>query len=183
MCIRPMETWQQTYHINTPRLLVIPGLWLGIVAVLLVMAAQPSERGHAIAWLQAAGLLTLILLPFFLITWRSRLVLTDLGITHYQFGYTVQSTWANVESLSMAPGVEGLYLREPGTHSKLLRVSTQILDLLTRAVGWPSFIGDAQALAEGRFIALITFTNSWHHGPLIQDLQRWAPQLFPKLDA
>lgn len=173
-----MKPWRHVYRVNPLRLMVIPSLWLAAAAFLLTMAAQPGERGNAIAWLQAAGFLMLILLPFFLIVWMSRLVLTDDGIEHHQFGYTVRSTWTNIESMSTVRGMEGLYLREPGTRSRLLRRSAMLLDSITRAVGLPSSFGDAAALAEGRFIALTPFTHHWHEGSLKADLQRRAPHLF-----
>jgi hypothetical protein len=97
---------------------------------------------------------------------------------HFQFGYTIRSSWENLASLSMVPGREGLYLRQPGVDSALLRGSTRLLEGATRAVGLPSMIGDEDALAEGRFIALMPFTHHLRSGALRRDLERWAPQLF-----
>ncbi len=115
------------------------------------------------------------MLPLFGIIWRSRLVLTSEGIEHHQFGYTVRSSWANLESLSLSPGTEALYLREPGTTSRLLPVSVRLLGLIGLADG---LVGDATSMAEGRMIFLGPFMARWKRGPLRDDVLRWAPDLF-----
>lgn len=167
------------YRINTARLLVMPTIWLIFVAPLLGIFGRSTVPGETAAGVAIAVILTLILGPlFYLMVWRSRLELDARGIAHHQFGYTVRSSWANLERLSMQRGMEGLYLTEPGVDSRLLRGSTRFIQRLTLLTGMPPFIGDADALAEGRFIALMTFTSRLRGGPLSQDLERWAPQLF-----
>jgi hypothetical protein len=174
-----MNSGVHVYRINTTRLLVLPAIWLLFVAMLLGTLGRGTLPGEAAAGFVAAGILTLVLGPMFYLTvWRSRLELDAQGIAHHQFGYTVRSSWSNLERLSMEPGMEGLYLREPGHDSALLRGSTRFLQRLSTLTGMPSFIGDADALAQGRFIALMTFTSQLHGGPLSRDLERWAPQLF-----
>ena len=106
-------------------------------------------------------------------------MVTESGIAHHQFGYTIRSTWANLQSLSLEGGREGLYLLQPGTRSKLLRWSARSLDGLLGAFGFPPFAGDRDgALAAGRFITLNPFTQHLKIGTLLSDLQRHAPQLF-----
>jgi hypothetical protein len=167
------------YHLNPIRLVVIPAIGLGFVALLIAALVFPDADGDDGLW-WAVGLVALVFAAAFLIVWKSRLELTDEGIVHYQFGYTVRSTWENVESISLVRGAEGLYLREPGTHSALLRGSSQLLNIAMRVSALPSVVGDPAALAAGRFVALMPFTRHLNGGPLSRDLQRWAPHLFTK---
>jgi len=167
------------YRINLSRLLVLPGVWLAFVVVLLGLLGGSTAPGDSAAGLGGATILTLIFAPIFYFTvWRSRLELDEQGITHFQFGYTIHSSWGNVERLSMQPGSEGLYLNAPGADSNLLRGSVRIVEGLNRVTGVGSVIGDAEALAQGRFIALMPFTSHLNGGALRRDLERWAPQLF-----
>ncbi len=78
----------------------------------------------------------------------------------------------------MQPGMEGLYLTEPGADSLLLRGSTRIVQQVSQSAGLAPFVGDADALAQGRYITLTPFTSHLHGGLLSRDLERWAPQLF-----
>lgn len=174
-----MTSGTHVYRINSARLLVMPTIWLVLVAPLLGILGRSTVPAEAAAGVAIAVILTLILGPmFYLMVWRSRLELDAQGIAHHQFGYTVRSSWANLERLSMQRGMEGLYLIEPGINSMLLRGSTRIIQHLTLLTGMVPFIGDADALAAGRFIALMTFTSHLRGGPLSRDLERWAPQLF-----
>jgi hypothetical protein len=136
--------------------------------------AGSEQRSMLIACL----IITLIMLPFCFVTWLSRLVLTPGGIVHHQLGYTVQSTWANLEALQLTPGSEALYLREPGTRSTLLRLSAKLVGNAARNA--QSVIGDPAALAEGRLIFLAPFMRHWKRGPLREDLLRCAPHLFER---
>jgi hypothetical protein len=171
------------YHLNTARLLILPAVWLGVMALLLVpllFSSPPTTAAGADAdaglWFGTAAF-TLILLPFMGIVWQSRLVLTPEGIAHHQFGYTVRSAWDNVVALDLRTGREGLVLAQPGTRSRLLRWSTQVL---AGAAPGPveGLVGDPHALAQGRLIFLAPFMQHWRRGPLRDDLQRWAPHLF-----
>jgi hypothetical protein len=80
----------------------------------------------------------------------------------------VRSTWQNLQALSFNPGA--LLLKEPGTQSALLRWSSKL------AGG--AVASDAKALGEGRLIVLAPFMAHYRRGPLREDLQRCAPQLF-----
>ncbi len=168
---------KHVYHISPMRLMVLPAIWLVFVVPLLVGAFAGNGPADAAA-IFACGMLTLILLPIFGITWFSRLVLTPEGIVHHQFGYSVRSTWKNVGSLTLAPPCVGLVLIEPGVKSALLRFSTYALGTYGLAA---SFGGNA--LAEGRFIVLQPFLAHWKRGPLREDIIRWAPHLRPAIDA
>jgi hypothetical protein len=173
----------RVYRINPARLLVLPAVWLGFVSLLLGWFGRSAAPGDAAAGVGAAVILTLIFAPIFYLTvWRARLELDSAGISQFQFGYTIRSSWANLEHLSLQPGAEGLYLREPGTDSRLLRGSVKVVQGVSHVTGVGSVIGDAEALAQGRFIALMPFTSHLRDGPLRQDLERWAPQLF-RVDA
>ncbi|MEO6929027.1 MAG: hypothetical protein ABI190_07655 [Casimicrobiaceae bacterium] len=134
----------------------------------------PSTLADREAALITAGIVTLIMLPFFGIMWQSRLVLTPEGIEHHQFGYTVRSSWANLESLSLSPGAEALYLRESGTTSRLLRASVMLLKPTGVADG---LVGNPTSMAEGRMIFLAPFMARWKRGPLRDDVLHWAPAL------
>ena len=154
------------YHLSWGRLLPLPLIWAVFASLLLTVAfSAPAGADHERnAMLLTTAITTLIMAPFVWITWSSRLVLTAEGIAHHQFGYTVRSTWLNVEALSLDPGREGLYLREPGTRSVLLRLSAKL-------------IGEHPALAEGRLIMLSPFMQHWRRGSLREDILRHAPQL------
>jgi hypothetical protein len=169
------------YRINLARMIVMPIVWLAFVVMMFVLLVRSDNPGDSAAGQGTILMLTLILAPIFYVgVWRSRLEVSAEGIAHYQFGYSVRSTWQNLERLSMEPGAEGLILREPGTTSTILRASTRIVQSVSHAVGLPSFVGDYDAMAEGRFIALMTFTSRLHGGSLSADLERWAPQLFQR---
>ncbi|MEP7182693.1 MAG: hypothetical protein ABI886_10925 [Betaproteobacteria bacterium] len=172
----PDAAVRHVYHLSPIRLLPLPLVW-GLAMALLIIPfwAPPSTPEENQAVLIAAGVVTLIMLPFFGIIWQSRLVLTPEGIEHHQFGYTVRSSWANLESLSLSPGAEALYLREPGTTSRLLRISVRLLKLSGLAAG---LVGDPTSIAEGRMIFLGPFMAQWKRGALRDDVLRWAPDLF-----
>jgi len=174
-----MTSGTHIYRINLARLLVLPAVWLVFVIPLLGFLGRSSVPGDAAAGVAGAVVVTLILGPIFYFTvWRSRLELDAQGIAHHQFGYTVRSSWANLERLSMEPGMEGLYLAEPGVDSPLLRGSSRIVQSIEQVTGVGPIVGDADALAQGRYIALRPFTSHLHGGPLSRDLEHWAPQLF-----
>jgi hypothetical protein len=137
----------------------------------------PETPGENRAFVLAAVTLTAILLPFFWMLWYSRLVLTPGGIVHYQIGYSVRSTWANVEQLDLSAGTQSLILIEPGTSSKLLRLTTKWIHG-TRPITGPAIFGDLDLLGDGRMIFLAPFMVHWKRGPLRDDLLRWAPHLF-----
>ena len=167
------------YRLNWLRLWVLPIMWLIVTAVLLALGVTGEEPRDRAAGFGTAAIITLIFgLMFYFMVWKSHLELDERGITHFQFGYTVHSSWDNLESISMSAGAEGLYLREPGTNSFLLRASTRPLKSASRVVGLSSVVGDYDALAQGRFIALMPFSSRLHGGPLSRDLERWAPHLF-----
>jgi hypothetical protein len=169
------------YRINAARMLVLPTIWLVFVTALLSILGTSDVAVESTAGIGAAVILTLIVGPmFYFMVWKSRLELDEQGIAHYQFGYTVRSSWQNLQRISMQPGEEGLYLRQPGTDNMLLRGSTRLVQGMSRVIGVGSVVGDFDALAQGRFIALMPFTSHLGGGPLSRDLERWAPQLFGK---
>ena len=172
----PDAAVRHVYHLGPIRMLLLPLTWGLLVALLgIPFWSPPSSPEERQAALIAIGVVTLILLPFFAITWQSRLVLTSEGIEHHQFGYTVRSSWANLESLSLSPGAEALYLRERGTTSRLLGISVRLLIATSLAAG---LVGDPESLAEGRMISLGPFMAHWKQGPLRDDVLHWAPDLF-----
>ena len=167
----------RVYHLSWSRFVPLIVLWIVVVAFLLSLSSladAATERDDTSALQLTALTVTIVLLPFFGMLWQSRLVLTPEGIAHHQFGYTVRSTWSNVQALCLTPGVESLILTKPGTSSVLLRWSTRILQIIA-----PDMFGDATALAEGRLIALSPFMWHWRRGTLREDLLRFAPHLFP----
>jgi hypothetical protein len=166
------------YRVNAARLLVLPVVWLGFGVVLSVPLFAAGDSGERAAVWVAIGVLTLVMAPIFYFgVWRSRLELDEQGIVHFQLGYRVRSSWANVEAVCLEPGAEGLYLREPGTRSGVLRVSTRLLQWVLGGVGVDSLAGDYDALAAGRYIPLIPFTGHLGGGRLSRDLDHWAPRL------
>jgi hypothetical protein len=170
--------FRHTYHLNPGRLLLLPIMWGVIVAWLLSLAFSGADDSGSEqrSMLIVCLMFTLIMLPFFFVSWLSRLVLTPGGIVHHQLGYTVRSTWANLDALQLRPGSEALYLREPGTRSTVLRLSAKLVGNAARNAH--SVIGDPNALAEGRLIFLAPFMRHWKRGPLREDLLRCAPHLF-----
>ena len=143
----------------------------------LPLAGDPApSREDARALLLTALIVTVLLVPAFYLMWQSRLVLTETHITHYQFGYTVRSSWTNAQELCLTPGVEALILREPGTRSRLLRLSVRLLQGALPV--FAGSFGDPDTLAEGRLIFLAPFMRHWRHGDLRRDFERWAPHLF-----
>jgi hypothetical protein len=176
-----VTTRVHVYRINLARLIVMPIIWLAFVVLMFVLAVMSDKPDDSAAGQAIILMLTLIMAPIFYVgVWRSRLEVSAEGIAHYQFGYSIHSTWQNLERISLEPAAEGLFLREPGTTSTILRASTRIVQSVSQAVGMPSFLGDYDTMAAGRFIALTTFTSHLHGGPLSADLERWAPQLFQR---
>ena len=167
-----------TYHLSWPRFLPLIGVWLVVLVLLLLpFAAEPvpdQEDARALLW--TALIVTVLLAPAFGMLWQSRLVLTETGITHYQLGYTVRSSWANTQTLCLSRGVESLILRDPGTSSRVLHFSVRALQAVVPTIA--GSFGDPEALAQGRLIALAPFMSHWRRGPLRRDLERWAPHLF-----
>ncbi len=176
-CADAGDALQRVYHVGAGRLLALPLLWGGLVALLVAtsVGADSSDPGGRQALLLGAGVVTLLVLPLFVLVWNSRLVLSPEGIAHHQWAYTVRSSWANLEALSLGPGAEALLLREPGSHSALLRLAAELLNLIHLR---PSLAGDLNSLAAGRFIFLAPFMAHWKRGPLREDILRWAPHLF-----
>lgn len=169
----------RVYRVNAARLLVLPAIWLAMVVMLAGSFGRGAGPDEAAIGLRVAGVLTVIFgALFYFGVWRSRLELDAHGITHHQLGYSLHSSWGNVTRLSREPGREGLYLAEPASSSRLLRGSTRLVQRLGRPVGAEAVLGDADALAQGRFIALMPFSNHLRGGSLLRDLQRWAPHLF-----
>jgi hypothetical protein len=169
----------RVYRINPWNMAVLPGVWLVVIVMLLgliVPSATPDER--------EAGLFTVLIVTlimatvFYFAVWRCRLELNEAGIVQYQFGYSIRSSWANVERLSLRPHSQGLYLTEPGTDSRSLRVSVRFVQVLSATTGLGGLDGDADAFAQGRFITLVPFTSHLKNGALRRDLERWAPHLF-----
>lgn len=161
--------FRRVYHLSRGRLLLLPATW-GLFAGMFLLSAVADPGEDRVAMLLAAVALTAIFAPFVAITWHSRLVLTEWGISHYQFGYTVRSSWQNLQALSIDPGGGALYLKEPGTRSVLLRWSSKVAGGVVAS--------DAEALGQGRLILLTPFMSHYHRGPLREDLMRYAPQLF-----
>ena len=151
-------------------LFVLPMAWMALVSP----ADDPDRRVMALM----SVILTLICLPFFGILWQSRLVLTPEGIAHHQLGYTVRSTWANLEAIHLERGSQALYLEVPGTRSRLLRLAAGAVG--GAMPGMESVIGNPQMLAQGRAIMLFPFMQHWKRGPLREDIERCAPHLFRK---
>jgi hypothetical protein len=163
----PIPPFQRVYHLGLGRLLLLPGVWALFAGMFLWIGfTAPAEERSPM--FQAAALITAIFAPFVAITWHSRLVLTEQGIAHHQLGYTVRSTWQNLQALSLNPGA--LLLKEPGTRSALLRWSSKLAGGVIAS--------DAKALGEGRLIVLAPFMAHYRRGPLRADLQRCAPHLF-----
>ena len=174
-----MTAESRIYRINPWNMAVLPGVWLLVIGTLVGLigpGASPYERE---AGLVTALIVTLIVATIFYFgVWRCRLELNEAGIVQVQFGYSIRSSWANVERISMLPHGQGLYLIEPGTDSLLLRSSVRFLQVLNRFAGIGSIDGDADAFAQGRFITLVPFTRHLKSGALRSDLERWAPHLF-----
>ncbi len=169
---------RRVYHLGAARLCLLPLLWLAIVMPLLWLAAgERTSTDEAHAFGVAAALFSLVMLAFQAIAWHSRLVLTPAGVAHHQFGYTIRSDWHNVCSLDVAPGAQGLWLRRPGTHSRLLYWSTRFTGASMPRTAAALFV-DVDHLATGRLVLLSPFMAHWRRGTLRADLLRWAPHLF-----
>jgi hypothetical protein len=175
---RADEPFRRVYHLSLVRLLIFPIIWvIGVTfCICLVYSRGEAFTPHANrVLLFLVGIITAFVLPFFGLIWQSRLVLTPQGIAHHQFGYTVRSAWANLESLSLDRGKQRLILAKPGTRNRLLRISSEILDAIPVS---RDFTGDSTAFAEGRLITIAPFMSHWKRGRLREDLRQLAPQLF-----
>lgn len=170
------ETERRIYRLSFARLLPLPVFWGLTVGGLLWLSATAETLQERDAFLLTSGLLTLIFLPFIWIVWSSRLVLTSEGLAHHQFGYTVRSSWQNLETLHLVAGSEALQLKEPGTRSGLLRAAATLME--GRMPVPQQARGGGNLLAEGRLILLTPFMQHWKSGALRADLERHAPHLF-----
>lgn len=168
------------YHLSAGRLVSVPLFCLSMFAMIPIVLFSEGppvwDESRAFALTLVAALAAFMLLLTG-IMWQSRLVLTPDGIVHHQLGYSVRSTWANVQKLDLSQGNQSLILTEPGTTSILLRVSTKLIGGTTPTIGEGVF-GDLDLLGEGRVIVLAPFMAHWKRGPLRNDLLRWAPHLF-----
>lgn len=173
-----MSEGTHVYHIDAVRLLALPVVWLVCTVALLTLAGSETTTGAREAGLLALLIVTAIMAPIYYFgVWRSRLVLDAQGISHHQLGYVIRSDWSNVARLDLTAGVEGLHLHAPGTRSRLLGAAVRVVRVLSATLGVGSVVGDYDALAEGRFIALMPFNRQLRDGPLGRDLERWAPHL------
>jgi hypothetical protein len=173
-----IEPFRRVYHLSRIRLLIFPIIWVVGVTFCSYLVFSSGEaltpQANQTLFILIGGV-TVFCLLFFGVIWQSRLVLTLEGIAHHQLGYTVRSSWANLESLALDWGKQRLILSKPGTRSRLLKTSSEILDAIpvTR-----DFTGDSTAFEEGRLISISPFMAHWKRGPLREDLRRFAPQLF-----
>lgn len=171
---------RHVYHLNRVRLWAAPTLWLiGVAAIAWLQwgSSSNADTTNVSGALILLSILTVMVAPFAAIMWQSRLVLTNDGIAHHQFGYTVSSSWINLEALDLTPGRQSLYLAKPGTQSRLLSGSTRVLTMVAPGIA-NGLVGNPEALALGQLIPLTPFLAHWENGALRSDLERWAPHLF-----
>lgn len=169
---------RRAYHLSPARLCLVPAVWLAVAGPLLWLAAgEDTSTDEAYAFGITAALYTLMMFAGQAIVWQSRLVLTPAGVAHHQLGYTIRSRWDNVRALSVAAGAQGLWLRRPGTDSRLLYWSTRLIAAPMPHTAAGLFV-DADLLATGQLILLTPFMAHWRRGALRADLLRWAPHLF-----
>lgn len=88
---------------------------------------------------------------------RIRLELSETGLAYHTLGYSVVSTWENVEAIGMHRGSSGLLLREPGL---------SIIPLLRPLL--PPFLTER----DHHFVPLSYFVRDWQAHALGQQVRQ-----------
>ena len=153
------------YHVSPLRLWLPTGAF-GAGGILLLVSAQLTDD----AVMQNALFLTAIFLlvctcVIYLSVRFARLELTESGVKLRQIGYTLETTWDNIEKLYDARRAEGLVLRRPmdASGAGVLRafrstgVGAGIRMYNTEQIQW---------LAEQRFIPIDAFAYWLDRGDL-----------------
>ena len=113
-----------------------------------------------------------------------QLVVTAHGLVYDAMGYAIRSSWANLASLgesSSASGrVTGVLLRQPGLEVSgwlnATRVIYPILTVLNWLRGW--LVTPRVSTMDDHFIPLGFFVSDLENSELMNDLRRYAPQVF-----
>jgi len=98
------------------------------------------------------------------------------GISRHDIGYTLSTTWGNVEALWEDPATAGLVLRYPMETRAAFRFANAAEAASFR--GLPFYPPEALSLIrERRFIPLEVFSYWFRKGDLLHEIRRHAPAL------
>lgn len=164
----------RVYHVSPLRRWL---LWIliGPMLALLVGLALASDAGERASLLATTALVFLIVLPFHFIVGRTRLALSDRGVSLKQTGYALSARWDEIEALDLTPRREGFITRGPISGPGAARLAG------FRFAGTPGapLYDEVQQglLAERRLIPIEAF--AWHlrRGRMRDDIARFAPHL------
>ncbi len=119
----------------------------------------------------------LVTLPIFAICgwYYPSLVLTPEGISRYNVGYTLSTSWDNIIELRLTRGFEGLILRQPmedrGAHRFAVAAGARF------GIGavplYPTEI--VKMIKAHRFIPIEAFAYWFKHGKLGDEIAGYAP--------
>ncbi len=148
----------------------VPALFAIALLGVSLLTTEPAERSA----LAVAGIImVMVAAGLFPLVWYPKLLVSPSGIEIRQVGWSIRTTWDNVEAVELSPPGEGLLLRAPltGRGAWALRVGRII----------PAWYTPEQArlVAEGRWFPLSPFGWWLRHGDLLAELKRHAPGLFP----
>jgi hypothetical protein len=157
---------EKTYHVKGWRLLAGPALF-AVLAVLMLGWGLFAEDADA----RAAGLVTGAILVamgacLVLLARVPTLVVSDRGILLRQVGWTMATTWDNVERVDLRPGLEALHL-----HRAVTGRGTRALRLGQYLPGWYTE-EQRQKVAEGIYLPLNAFDWSLRREGLQQEIER-----------
>ena len=173
-----------TFHVSLWRLF-LPWLIFGPLIVFFLMVASTvplTKQGEKEALWLTAGLFGVIAFLVYLPIWRTRLILTAEGIRLHQAGYTLETSWSNIDSLNSGRGAESFITREAmtGKGPRRLAAASQI------GRGLVGFYDEERLalLAAHRLIPIEAFASHLRGGSgFHRALLCFAPQLQAKLEA
>jgi hypothetical protein len=130
---------------------------------------SPAIPRWGVVFVRLGVIGVLIVLAWFnyYLTRHTRLVVSPIGVQYYTFGYSISSSWDNVERIGSHPRIsasQGLVLLQPNASP----------DKWFRALG----LNLSHKSLRNTFIPLSKFLAQWVNDLLEQDIKRRAPHLF-----
>jgi hypothetical protein len=161
----------KSYYVGPVRRAIIPVFLVGLVVVLLTLAFLSKDFRERYAFCMTALTLAIIMSPFILVVYYTRLWVSPEGVEVRQLGWRVATTWDNILELRMERYAEGLVLRNPlaGRGQWALRLGTLI-------PGWYK-AAQYELVKKGLWFPLDPFAWYLRHGDLAAQIRQYAPAL------
>jgi hypothetical protein len=144
--------------------IVVTGVAVTLCPVMIVVLSGGQGTHLILAFL---GTFALLVLYFLYITSRIQIITSPEGIEYHQDGYSLYTTWENVERIGTVRfgqlDREGLFLHQAVMHT------TPFFRLVH---------GNAVRDVRSRFIPFTPLLPNWRETPLGLDIRQYAPHVF-----